>query len=153
LIDNSVYTALARAFAGKPAALDDAPVPRRNILTLAGRFNKQALLDLIPDKDWPTADSLAELGLGARDLEGLDGRKLLTEGLGDQFAVHLYDSEPAFDFDAASLLGFALGSERDVQGLAAAMQVAVPATLLSAPVYFSLPVRDATVVDAFGDAL
>jgi hypothetical protein len=56
LIDNSIYTGLARAFNGKPEALDALPVPRRNIFTAAGRFPKEELLQLLP----PDPEAAAE---------------------------------------------------------------------------------------------
>jgi hypothetical protein len=51
LIDNSIYTTLAAALGGKPEPLDALPVPRKNIFSLAFRFNKEALVKLI-DKPW-----------------------------------------------------------------------------------------------------
>jgi hypothetical protein len=45
LIDNSIYTGLARALGGgEPEALDELPVPKRNIFTFAVRLNKQEML-------------------------------------------------------------------------------------------------------------
>jgi hypothetical protein len=150
LIDNSIYTTLASGCAGKPAALDDLPVPRGNILSFACRLNKDALKDYPEglEKEWLPSVA-AELGLAAKDLEGLSIKKLLTEGFGDQIGFHVCDSEPAVELDAPQLLGFLGGvSEMD----AAAMQM-MALTAFNSPVYVSLPVRDASVVDTFGDAL
>lgn len=44
LIDNTVYSRLARALGEKPEPLDALPVPKRNIFTVAARFDKRALL-------------------------------------------------------------------------------------------------------------
>jgi hypothetical protein len=44
LIDNTIYTTLARALGGKPEPLDALPVPERNIFSLALRLNKRELL-------------------------------------------------------------------------------------------------------------
>jgi hypothetical protein len=44
LIDNSIYTNMAMALGGEPEQLDALPVPKKNIFSLALRFNKQVLL-------------------------------------------------------------------------------------------------------------
>ncbi len=44
LIDNSIYTALARGAGKKTEQLDALPVPRRNIFSLALRFDKEGLI-------------------------------------------------------------------------------------------------------------
>jgi hypothetical protein len=44
LIDNSVYMGLASAIGGPTEPLDALPVPKRNIFSVAARFNKEALL-------------------------------------------------------------------------------------------------------------
>jgi hypothetical protein len=44
LIDNSIYASLAQALGGKPEALDALPTPKRNILSVAFRLNKAAML-------------------------------------------------------------------------------------------------------------
>ncbi len=45
LIDNSIYTALARAAGKNPEQLDALPVPKRNIFSLALRFDKEGLIE------------------------------------------------------------------------------------------------------------
>src|SRR5262249_33316043 len=45
LIDNTIYTTMARVMGGKPEPLDALPVPKRNIFSLAVRLNKRELLD------------------------------------------------------------------------------------------------------------
>jgi hypothetical protein len=44
LIDNSIYTGLARILGGQPESLDMLPVPKRNIFSLAVRLNKAELM-------------------------------------------------------------------------------------------------------------
>lgn len=44
LIDNSIYTMLARTIGGRPEPLDALPVPKRNILSVAVRLNREQLL-------------------------------------------------------------------------------------------------------------
>jgi hypothetical protein len=44
LIDNSIYTSLAMALGGKPENLESLPIPKKNIFTVAFRFDKEKLL-------------------------------------------------------------------------------------------------------------
>jgi hypothetical protein len=44
LLDNSIYTNMARAFGGKAESLDAMPVPKRNIFSMALRLDKHALM-------------------------------------------------------------------------------------------------------------
>jgi hypothetical protein len=44
LIDNSIYTGMSYVLGGKPEPLDALPVPKRNILSVAVRVNKEQLL-------------------------------------------------------------------------------------------------------------
>ena len=44
LIDNSIYTSLATALGGKPENLESLPIPKRNIFSIAFRFDKEKLL-------------------------------------------------------------------------------------------------------------
>jgi hypothetical protein len=44
LIDNSIYTGLSHILGGKPEPLDALAVPKRNIFSVAARFNKRDLL-------------------------------------------------------------------------------------------------------------
>jgi hypothetical protein len=74
LIDNSIYTGLARTLRGEPEPLDALPVPKRNIFSFAVRFDKEQLL-----RDWgmehllemPEADALVEIQHAARAAESL----------------------------------------------------------------------------------
>jgi hypothetical protein len=44
LVDNSIYTELAKVFGGKPEPLDALPLPKRVLFSLAARLNKEALI-------------------------------------------------------------------------------------------------------------
>ena len=44
LIDNSIYTTLAEVLGGTPRQLDNLPVPKRNIFSLALKFDKDKLI-------------------------------------------------------------------------------------------------------------
>ncbi|HEV3236064.1 MAG TPA: DUF1559 domain-containing protein, partial [Gemmataceae bacterium] len=61
LIDNSIYSQLARTLGGKPEPLDGLPVPKRNIFSVAARVNKDELLKELP---------LDEDALGDQNLSG-----------------------------------------------------------------------------------
>ena len=69
LIDNSIYTNLARSLGGDPEPLDSLPVPKRNIFSLAVRVNKaelvrqsglQSVLEIEEPAVAPTAQREAE---------------------------------------------------------------------------------------------
>jgi hypothetical protein len=44
LIQNSIYMGLAQALGGQPERLDTLPVPKRNIFSVVGRFNREGLI-------------------------------------------------------------------------------------------------------------
>ena len=44
LIDNSIYTSMAQMLGGTPAPLDSVPVPRRNIFSMAFKFDKDKMI-------------------------------------------------------------------------------------------------------------
>lgn len=78
LIDNTIYTSMARALGGNPEQLDALPVPKRNIFSLALRLNKRALLDSLgmghllaeakPDGKLEPAQDTQETALRLRQL-------------------------------------------------------------------------------------
>ena len=44
LIDNSIYTAMSQVLGGAPQPLDDLPVPKRNIFSMALKFDKETMI-------------------------------------------------------------------------------------------------------------
>ncbi|MEO1996138.1 MAG: hypothetical protein ABGZ17_12770 [Planctomycetaceae bacterium] len=154
LINNSIYSGLSQALGGETEPLDALPLPKRNIFTLAGKFNKSRLLPFFPNIDKAINQSLSrEFGitLAAGQVTVSD---FLTKGLGNQLALHVYDTTPTFDFNFTQFLGQSLGSFNRRGGfdddlLAISLMVAS----LNSPVYLSLPVQDAEVVDRFLDSL
>ncbi|MFO0875903.1 MAG: DUF1559 domain-containing protein [Gemmataceae bacterium] len=81
----------------------------------------------------------------------LNGGELLARGLGNQIGLHVCDAETMFDFNLPTALGLALGSfngRRNIGG-PDSLQIAAIVASLQSPVYVSLPVQDARVVDAF----
>jgi hypothetical protein len=163
LIDNSIYTSLAAAFNGTPEPLDALPVPKRNIFSVAGRFNKEGAHTLLAmaGLDTPEArkqweESAAQgLKLPVQDIRDLDVVGFVTKGLGSQVGLHVCDAPPLFDLDLPQLMGLMLGSfngnRRDLD--ATALPASFLVASLNAPVYVSVPVQDAKIVDTFLDRL
>ena len=100
---------------------------------------------------------------GPFDISGLLGDKLderrlhqfLTEGVGEQIGMHVYDAKPMFDFNLTGFLGDGIRRFRggrfpmDDEVLYISFLVAS----LNAPVYISVPVEDTEIVDRFLDDL
>ena len=100
LIDNTIYTTMARVLGGKPEPLDALPVPKRNIFSLAVRLNKRELLgavgmeDLLAqdkeekanDKKRPSADT-QKTGHRLRELDPVLRIGVRRDG-GHRFAAH-----------------------------------------------------------------
>ncbi len=160
LIDNTVYTGLSRALGGRPEPLDALPVPRRNIFSVGLRLNREQMLKEIEDelrRPGTSSDDLFDLLFGFPG--GRAGREktygLLSEGLGNQLALHVYDSRPPFQLNMPSLLGMlaASGTGRSVGGDLFGMGALFTLGMLSinSPVYLSIPVADEKVVDDYLD--
>jgi hypothetical protein len=155
LIDNSIYTWLASTLVGEPTALDAAPVPRRNIFSAAFRFNKDSLLKEFA-ADAPNVkrerDPTYMYGLPADAEMRARSRAFLSKGLGDQAGFHVYDARPMFDLNVPSLLSQMLGSGmgRRTRGIGSEeFLIALALSSLNTPVYLSVPVRDAKIVDDY----
>ncbi len=150
LIDNSIYTGMAMALGGEPQPLDALPVPKKNIFTVALRFNKQPLMD-------QGGPFLRELG-GYREVPGMDNQRVeefLTKGIGNRIALHIYDASPMFDFNLTRFLGEMMGQFRGVGSRMSSEMIPISFLIssLNSPVYVSLPVKDAQVVDKFMEDL
>ncbi|HWW74818.1 MAG TPA: hypothetical protein VNZ44_05435, partial [Pyrinomonadaceae bacterium] len=107
LIDNTVYTGLASALGGTPEPLDALPVPRRNIFSTALRVNKEQLFKELRNeragRPGATEEDLFDLpfGLSGKQASG-KAYDLLSKGLGNQWAFHVYDSSPPFELNMPS---------------------------------------------------
>jgi hypothetical protein len=78
--------------------------------------------------------------------------ELIAKGVGSQAAFHVCDAEPTFDFSLPQFFGMAMGSfnGRGAFGMGGGeSMVGVLIAALNAPVYFSIPVQDEKIVDAF----
>lgn len=80
---------------------------------------------------------------------GLDD--FLIDGIGNQIGFHVCDSDPPIDFSVSRMLGLLASVGQNRSGFVGptAMSIAVLASSLNAPVYLSIPVKDAEIVDRF----
>ncbi len=148
LIDNSIYSGLAQVLSGEPEPLDSLPVPKRNIFTVATRFKKP---ELGPGEK-PRQPILPHFGNHAIELSQEDLQlfwQCIQDGLGNQIGFHVYDASPTFDFNLTESLGEIVRSFRGGRGGFddGMLWVSYLIASLNAPVYISLPVRDADLVD------
>ncbi len=157
LIDNSIYTTLAGVLGGKTEPLDGLPVPKRNILSIGARLNKERYLPDIAqmEREAKNDQFLRDLGFRVDEVRKINLAEFVQKGLGNQVGIHVYDSSPTFDLNMSSVFGMLLGSgmgrtrtigtEELLIGLAVAS--------LNNPVYLSIPVQDAQIVDRFLNAM
>jgi hypothetical protein len=142
MIDNTVYTQLARWFGGEPAPLGDAPRSERSLLVLAGKVDKRGLLA-------GAGGPLGDLGdLFGDGVPAADVRRLLEHGLGERLTLQVLDQEPMFDFSLPGWLGAMLGNLGTDE-----LTWTFLVQALNAPVLATIDVQDAAVVDTFLDQL
>lgn len=152
LIDNSLYTGLSQTLGGAPRPLDALPVPEGNIFTLAMQLDKQKFAEHIPevveDLDREFSDVFRD------ELRRVDLKALVERGLGEQLAIHMYDATPLFEFNLTSFLGRAFGTFGGRSLISDEMiWISMLVSSLNSPVYVSVPVQDAEIVDEFLEAL
>jgi hypothetical protein len=155
LIDNSIYHMLASALGGKPEPLDALPVPAGNIFSISLRLNKDGLLRnaMQMERDF-TRDVARSLGLPEKEADRVRLGKVLTQGLGNQVGLHVYDAQPMFDLNLPTMLGWMTGSFNGNANLSTNdLYIGFLVASLNAPIYISIPVQDARVVDEFLDQL
>lgn len=145
LINNSIYTGLERTLRGKAEPLDDLPVPKRTIFSMAVHLNKESILN---DVD-VVRQAHNTLGMAEGDV-----LEMFRGGLGDRASLHFYDSERMFDLDFLRFMSLWFNEFpwRNGQGWNPTDQDFLITFLVSAlhsPVYLALPVRDEKIVDRF----
>ncbi len=156
LIDNSIYTSLAAVLGGRPEALDPLPVPKRNIMSIAARLNKESYLPDIRkmESDQSYDQMLRDLGLRGSEANKIRLSEFLSEGLGNQVGFHVYDASPTFDLNMSQVMGMLLGTGLGRRSIGTEeLLIGLALTSLNNPVYLSIPVQDAQVVDRFMNAL
>ncbi|MCC6126508.1 MAG: hypothetical protein IT426_16230 [Pirellulales bacterium] len=155
LIDNSIYTGMAMALGGEPEPLDALPVPQRNIFSVALRVNKESVMN----QAFPLLREVQ--GIDRRDgMPGMDhllesAKAFVSNGIGNQIALNIYDASPMFDFNLTRFLGEMMGEFR---GAGSSMNdemipISFLVSSLNSPVYISAPVKDEKIVDKFLDDL
>ena len=160
LIDNTAYTGLASALGGAPEPLDALPVPRRNIFSAELRLKKEQYIKELRTEDARRPNTPDEdlfdypFGLPGGRAAREKTYGLLSEGLGNQLGIHLYDSRPPFELNVPSLLGMMLASGVGTRGgrdliFGSEPFFALALVSLNSPVYISLPVADEKVVDDY----
>jgi len=78
----------------------------------------------------------------------------VSKGLGNQLGLHVYDAPPLFDLDMPRFAGLMFGSFNGMSRFGSDdLLASFMISSLNAPVYLSLPVQDAAVVDRFLDRL
>jgi hypothetical protein len=96
-------------------------------------------------------------GVPREKIGQLKVEEFLTKGIGNQVGFHVYDAVPTFDFNLPQFLGLAMGTFRGRRALGSANQeellISFLISALNSPVYISIPVQDAKVVDDFLDRL
>src|SRR5262249_23624943 len=95
------------------------------------------------------------IGLSEEDVATLKVYELLSRGIGSQVGMHVYDASPTFDFNLPAFLGemAALGN-RGWRGQGSeVLAISFLLASLNAPVYISIPVQDAKIVDTFLEKL
>jgi hypothetical protein len=110
-----------------------------------------------PTVETAIAGELGKLGVPekqARKLTYRNVKRFLFEGLGNQIGFHVYDAEPHVDFNLPRFFGDLIrllnnqGDEAALMGFALFLMSSA-----NSPVYFSVPVQDAAIVDDFVEAL
>jgi hypothetical protein len=153
LIDNSIYTSLAASLGGEPEPLDARPVPRRNIFSVNLRFNKEKLLKSVAGELRELDQEFSrEMGIPRGTATSVDATELLTKGVGNQLGFHVYDARPAFDLNMPGLAGLFITDGAGISPSSVGsfeMLALMGVASINSPVYISIPVRDAQVVDRF----
>jgi hypothetical protein len=82
-------------------------------------------------------------------VEQLDLGTLLAKGIGNQIGFHAYDAEPTFDLSLSRLMGMGVSNLRRGGFDDDLFPIFMVVGSLNSPVYISVPVKDAAVVDEF----
>jgi hypothetical protein len=148
LIDNSLYSGMAEALGGEPEPLDALPVPKRNIFSMVTRIQKPPRSE-IEEISKPNVFFLRNRGakISEQDAELL--KRCLYDGIGNQIGFHVYDESPTFDFNLTMAMGEVVRSFRGGRGGFDddMFWISYLIASLNAPVYLSVPVQDAELVD------
>jgi hypothetical protein len=132
-------------------------IPKESLQKLFDRADGQIIPaeDLVEDsQDLRRTPGVLPWPLPQLGLEHVN--KFLTKGMGNQLALHVYDSVPMFDFNLPGAVGMTLGMAPRGGGLgigASEFSISFLIASLNAPVYVSVPLQDEKIVDDFLDHL
>ncbi len=151
LMQNSIYSGLASVVRNaSPANLEDPVTPNSSIFSAAFRFDADVVKEALH------ANQQASMYKSVLDsqVEALNYRKFLINGVDKQIGFHVIDSEPPFTLDFSKVLGFAVGSMSTNNNRAFGsnplfLAGAFILTAINSPVYLSIPVLDEAIVDKF----
>ena len=151
LINNSIYTGMTTILGGETEPLDELPVIDRNIFSVALKFKKDLIAEPFGDAAGQLDESMAAALKMSADEINEKAFAFLTRGIGNQAAMHVCDASPFFDFSFTSFMGQAMGGlnrgrggfDDDILGISLLI------ASLNSPVYVSIPVKDAKIVDEF----
>src|SRR5262249_23677203 len=121
---------------------------------LAGLFSqaglKKAWDEVQKGADVKLLEGLKAAGVPEKEVRAINLKGLVFDGLGEEFALHVYDSAALLDVDFARFAARLTAATPESAVFAAA---ALQFGALPSPVYLSAPVRDAKVVDASLEAI
>jgi Protein of unknown function (DUF1559) len=130
--------------------------------TLAALFTRaEGYAAVDPHDQFPVPNPRPRGGLfGPNDdfLRDLKIGEFISRGIGDEIGVHVCDADPLFDFSLPSVIGQSLGNFNG-PGRGGFMDgneillIGLVVAALQSPLYVSVPVHDAKVVDDFLDRL
>jgi hypothetical protein len=152
LIDNSIYTGLAKALRRRPESLDALPIPLGSIFSIAFQLPKDQLLRLIEDSQEDEASG-KQFGFSKEEAENMKRHCLdfLRQGLGDYAGLHVYDAAPLIDLKVpeflAMFVGYAGWAGDATDWAALVLQCGAAIGFLYSPVYVAFPVNDTALVD------
>jgi len=90
--------------------------------------------------------------LPEQELQQLGAGEFLTKGIGNQIGMHICDADPLFAFSLPNFLGMSMGTFTGGRGFLAGdegLMIGLLVAALNSPVYLSVPVQDAQIVDEF----
>lgn len=91
-------------------------------------------------------------GVPEQELLQLRAGQFLAKGVGNQIGMHICDADPLFAFSLPNFLGMSLGTFTGGRGFLGGdegLLIGLLVSALNSPVYISVPVQDARIVDEF----
>lgn len=91
-------------------------------------------------------------GFPEQELVKLRAGEFLLRGVGNQIGMHVYDADPLFAFSLPTFLGTSVATFSGGRGFFGGdegLMIGLLISALNSPVYVSIPVQDAQIVDEF----